>query len=101
MTNKEVVGELLVIQEVMDRIKVSKWTLANWRRGGFGPPYVRLKGNDIRYSEEGLRRWVEERLVDSIDEEREKGKEFPHAPSPIQGADAPDGLGGIRNGVPF
>jgi hypothetical protein len=77
MTSKEVVGELLTIQEAMGRIKVSKWTLANWRRTNFGPPYVRLKGNDIRYSEEGLRKWIEGRLVGSIGEERGKGKKFP------------------------
>jgi hypothetical protein len=77
MASKEVVGELLVIQEVVDRVKVSKWTLANWRRSGFGPPYVRLKGNDIRYSEEGLRKWIKELTVDSIGEERENGKKFP------------------------
>jgi len=77
MTKKEVVGELILISEVMERIKVSKWTLANWRRSGFGPPYVRLKGNDIRYSEEGLLRWIDGRMVGSIGEERERGKKFP------------------------
>jgi len=74
---REVVGELLVIGEVVDRLKVSKWTLANWRRDGFGPPYVRLKGNDIRYPEDGLREWIEERMVHSLDEERVRGREFP------------------------
>jgi len=77
MTNKEVAGELILISEVMERLKVSKWTLANWRRSGFGPPYVRLKGNDIRYPEDGLRKWIAGRLVGSIGEEREKGKKFP------------------------
>jgi predicted DNA-binding transcriptional regulator AlpA len=74
---KKAVGELLVIGEVTDRLKVSKWTLANWRRGGFGPPYVRLKGSDIRYPEDGLHKWIEERTVNSLAEEREGGKEFP------------------------
>ena len=74
---KKVVGELLVIGEVIDRLKVSKWTLANWRRDGFGPPYVRLKGNDVRYPEDGLWKWIEERMVNSLAEERGQGREFP------------------------
>jgi hypothetical protein len=90
MAGREVVGELLVIQGVMDRIKVSKWTLANWRRDGFGPPYVRLKGNDIRYPEDGLNRWIKERTFGSLDEEREGGREFPGSSAGGFGVSRPD-----------
>jgi|TARA_R110000824_G_scaffold168569_5_gene345537 hypothetical protein len=74
---KKVVGELLVVGEVVNRLKVSTWTLANWRRDGFGPPYLRLKGNDVRYPEDGLQKWIEELAVNSLDEERDRGREFP------------------------
>ena len=87
---KKVVGELLVIQEVVERLKVSKWTLANWRRDGFGPPYVRLKGNDIRYPEDGLHKWIKERTVNSLDEEREGGREFPGSSAGGFGVARPD-----------
>ena len=40
---------LLTIQQVCEALSISHWTLANWRREGFGPPWLRLKGNDIRY----------------------------------------------------
>jgi predicted DNA-binding transcriptional regulator AlpA len=75
--SKQVPGELLKPAEAGERLKVSEWTLANWRRCGFGPPYVRLKGNDLRFPEDGLRKWIEERTVNSLAEERGQGKEFP------------------------
>ena len=74
---KQVIGETLKPLEVSVRLKVSEWTLANWRRCGFGPPYVRLKGNDLRFPEDGLRKWIEEREVSSLAQERGQGKEFP------------------------
>jgi len=73
----EVSDELLTVLAVTDCLKVSKWTLANWRRCGFGPPYVRLKGNDIRYPATALMGWIEDRTVRSLDEERDQGREFP------------------------
>ena len=90
--NEEVVGDLLVIKEIMKRLKVSKWTLANRCRDGFGPPYVRLKGNDIRYPEDGLRKWIEERTVNSLAEEREQGRKF--SGSEVGGFGWRDELGG-------
>ena len=76
-TNKQIPGELLKPAGVSERLKVSEWTLANWRRCGFGPPYVRLKGNDLRYPEDGLLKWIGEREVRSLAQERFQGKEFP------------------------
>ena len=68
---------LLSIKETCERLGLTKWTLANYRRDGHGPPYLRLKGNDIRYSEDSLTEWVEQRTVSSLAEERGQGKTFP------------------------
>ena len=68
---------LLKIAEVCELLNVSKWTLAGWRRDGFGPPFLRLKGNDIRYPQHALEKWTEGRTVSSLAEERGKGRTFP------------------------
>ena len=68
---------LLKIAEVCELLNVSKWTLAGWRKSGFGPPFLRLKGTDIRYPFDKLKKWCDERTVSSLAEERGKGQEFP------------------------
>jgi len=69
--------KLLPVDEVCERIGLSRWTLAAWRKAGFGPPYLRLKGNDLRYPEDSLAKWIQERIVGSLAEERGRGQEFP------------------------
>ena len=69
--------KLLTIIQACERLGLSKWTLANYRRDGHGPRYLRLKGNDIRYPEEAVEKWINERLVSSLAEERGQGKTFP------------------------
>ena len=59
-----------------EQIRLSRWTLAAWRKSGFGPAYLRLKGNDIRYPEDRFQEWIEGRTVSSIAEERRQGQEF-------------------------
>ena len=68
---------LLKIAEVCEALKVSDWTLAGWRKSGFGPPFLRLKGNDVRYPSDKLQKWCDERTVSSLAEERGKGRTFP------------------------
>ena len=69
--------KLLTIIQTCERLGLSKWTLANYRRDGFGPPYLRLKGNDIRYPEDSLEKWCEGRMVTSLAQERGEGRTFP------------------------
>jgi hypothetical protein len=73
----QLIARLLKPLETSKRLDVSVWTLANWRKTAFGPPYIRLKHNDIRYPEDSLAEWIEERKVHSLAEERGQGKEFP------------------------
>ena len=68
---------LLKIAEVCELLKVSTWTLASWRKDKFGPKWLRLKGNDVRYPQRDLEKWIDERTVSSIAEERGKGRTFP------------------------
>lgn len=66
-------GRLLKPAEVANRLRVSRYTLLEWRRVGFGPPFLRLRGNDLRYPEDDLVEWIEERKANSINEERARG----------------------------
>ena len=68
---------LLKIAEVCELLKVSTWTLASWRKDKFGPKWLRLKGNDVRYPQRDLEKWIEGRTVSSLAEERGKGRTFP------------------------
>lgn len=36
-------------------------TLQEWRRRGYGPPYVRLSSRCVRYDVRDLRTWIGER----------------------------------------
>ena len=72
-----VTAGLLKIAEVCEALRVSDWTLAAWRKSGFGPPFLRLKGNDVRYPSDKLQKWCDERTVSSLAEERGKGQRFP------------------------
>jgi predicted DNA-binding transcriptional regulator AlpA len=69
--------KLLTIIQTCERMGLSRYTLANYRRDGFGPPYLRLKGNDIRYPEDSLEKWIEQRMVTSLAQERGEGRKFP------------------------
>ena len=68
---------LLKIVEVCELLKVSPWTLAGWRKDGFGPKWLYLKGNDVRYPKSGLDSWIKDRTVSSVAEARGKGRTFP------------------------
>ncbi|MFC1660873.1 helix-turn-helix transcriptional regulator [Gemmatimonadota bacterium] len=64
---------LLKPAQVAQRLGVSRYTLLEWRRAGFGPPFLRLRGNDLRYPEEQLEKWISERTARSLAEERARG----------------------------
>jgi len=64
---------LLKPKEVARRLDVSPHTLLEWRRDGFGPPFMRLRGNDLRYPEDELETWIHDRTANSLTEERARG----------------------------
>ena len=66
-------SHLLRPSQVAERLGVSRYTLLEWRRSGFGPPFLRLRGNDLRYRETDLEDWVSERMAHSLAEERARG----------------------------
>ena len=68
---------LLKIAELVEALQVSDWTLANWRREGYGPPYIRLRNNSVRYPADALQKWIKSREVESLAEERGRGQKFP------------------------
>jgi predicted site-specific integrase-resolvase len=70
------VNRLLKPREVAAMLGVSPYTLLEWRRVGFGPPFLRLRGNDLRYEKEALRKWVRSREARSLTEERARGTRY-------------------------
>ena len=50
--------EMLTVREVARYLRVTHWTLLNWRRKRRGPPYVKLGRNLVRYP-----RWRFENFV--------------------------------------
>jgi predicted site-specific integrase-resolvase len=52
---------LLTPQEVAEMLQVTETTLKQWRAAGTGPSYVRLNRKTIRYAEEHVRHWIEEK----------------------------------------
>ena len=69
-------SRLLKPKEVANALGVTTFTLLEWRRAGFGPPFLRLRGNDLRYAEDALLKWIRARESDSLDEERARGFEL-------------------------
>lgn len=59
---------LLQSREVARLLGVPPSRLARWRRERRGPPFVRL-GPHPRYPLDGLRRWIELRLVEEADKD--------------------------------
>ena len=69
-------NRLLKPTEVAEKLGVSTYTLLEWRRVGFGPPWLRLRGNDLRYDEKALEGWVRSREARSLSEERARGRRY-------------------------
>lgn len=61
MDDKE--RELLTPIELAVRLRVSDYTLRNWRLRGFGPPWAKI-GKAIRYRLEDVRAWEKNRVQD-------------------------------------
>lgn len=46
--------DLLTTFEVASFLRVSRWTLSEWRKNGTGPPFARLSRGILRYPKSGL-----------------------------------------------
>ena len=48
----------LATRELADLLHVSLWGLMRWRCDGYGPPFLRLGRNSVRYPRVGLQAWL-------------------------------------------
>lgn len=55
-------AHLLTSFEVGAFLRVSRWTLGDWRRAGTGPPFVKISGRVVRYPVTGLKRFLNQNL---------------------------------------
>ena len=58
--------ELLTVPEVARLLRVSRWTLWEWRRNGAGPPCVRLSRGVIRYPRRILADWLNQHMRSKV-----------------------------------
>ncbi len=74
------VNILLKQEDTARMLGVSVYTLQAWRQAGFGPPFVRMRGNDVRYDLRDVEAFIEQHKSSSIAEERAKGRTYNGAP---------------------
>jgi hypothetical protein len=55
-------AHLLTSFEIGAFLRVSRWTLKDWRKAGKGPPYVKLSRHVVRYPVVGLKRFLNQHL---------------------------------------
>jgi len=54
-------NEYLTTEELADRLKVNRVTLARWRQDGSGPQFIKVgkgKSATVRYPIEAINEWV-------------------------------------------
>jgi hypothetical protein len=54
--------EFLMSREVGRFLRVSRYTLKDWRRNGTGPPFIRIGHVVVRYPVRALRRYLRQHL---------------------------------------
>ena len=75
---------LLKTPDIAERSQVSPTTVKRWRAAGYGPPWIRLRGErgEIRYPESQYEKWVSENLNRSLaDELSKRPQEAPEEPA--------------------
>ena len=78
---------LLKTPQLAERAEVSPTTVKRWRQAGYGPPWIRLRGErgEIRYPESEYEKWVAENLNQSLaDEYSKRPQEAPEAPAEVE-----------------
>jgi len=76
---------LLKTPEMAERLGTTAITAKRWRAIGFGPPWIRLRGErgEVRYLESEFEKWIRERLNQSLADEYSKRpqQEAPSTPN--------------------
>lgn len=65
---------LLKTPAMAERADVTAITAKRWRASGYGPPWIRLRGErgEIRYPESEFEKWIKEKLNRSLADEYAK-----------------------------
>jgi predicted site-specific integrase-resolvase len=58
--------DLLTIEGAAERLGIAPQTLMNWRTKGYGPPSARIGGR-VRYRQEDIDTWVNDRFKEAND----------------------------------
>lgn len=53
---------LLTTEDVAKQLSVSIRTVRTWRSQKKGPPYMKINGHTVRYSDEVLAKWEQEQF---------------------------------------
>ena len=75
---------LLKTLQLAKKAEVSPTTVKRWRQAGYGPPWIRLRGErgEIRYPESEYEKWVAANLNRSLaDEYSKRPQEAPEEPA--------------------
>jgi hypothetical protein len=59
-------ARLLTTSEVARLLRLTHWTLINWRRERRGPPFVKLSKSVVRYPRRSLEYFLRQRLWGAI-----------------------------------
>lgn len=66
---------ILTVEELADYLKVSKWTLQDWRLRGTGPKFIYVNNVKKYYRLDDVLEWMEQRTItSSADKEECMGK---------------------------
>ncbi|MGA2606249.1 MAG: helix-turn-helix domain-containing protein [Terriglobia bacterium] len=55
-------ARLLTSFEVARFLRVSHWTLCDWRKNGVGPPFLKLSRQTVRYPRRAFERYMRQHL---------------------------------------
>ena len=55
--------KLLTTSQVAEKLQLSDSTLEDWRWKRLGPPFLRISRGCVRYDEDALEAWIQERMV--------------------------------------
>jgi hypothetical protein len=93
---------LLKTPAMAERADVTAITAKRWRAIGYGPPWIRLRGErgEVRYPESEFEKWIKELLNRSLADEYSKRpqQEAPSSPKPTPTFSMQDGKRSVRRG---
>ena len=93
---------LLKTPEMAERLGTTAITAKRWRAIGYGPPWIRLRGErgEVRYLESEFEKWIREGLNQSLADEYSKRpqQEAPSTPNATPTFSMKDGKRSVRRG---